>query len=186
MLNIAEFEFGPDFRLVLQSEYPIESLSYLNHVEKKIIANDDTFSLGYEVIDSVLSDVQSACINLLNGDVLIHDFFNKTEIGVYYNVYRFNLFNENSFATELPHMEENISLKYHMTSGNDYTVCYYIQNQVPRIDLVPVYPEDNSDTIAFEKWLSNYKTIVSSVISLDKCAHINERINSIYKELLGQ
>jgi hypothetical protein len=184
MLNTIEFVFGSDVRIVLQTQEPLESLNYLSKVEKKIITNRSTFLLGYEVLDSVLLDIQNSCINLLREDSSIHNFFEYVGIGFYYNIFTFNVYH-NSFGSVFPYMEEDLSIKYHMISGENYLTCYYTKDHMPRIELIPMYPNLNDpDIVAFRNWLSNYKPLIVSSVSLDKCESVNEKIDSIYKNYL--
>lgn len=177
---------GAEFQIILRHQLPIDRWSYLIKVEKAVTIKGIEYQLGIEVLDTVLLDIQNACLNIINGKADLDSFFENIGIGLYYNIYTFNIY-LGSFYNVLPFLDEDISIRYHFLEGNNYMLLFYSKGKAPYVEIVPLYPRFEDPNLKdFKEWIKNYRSIAVTSISLEKLNEINNKVNSFYKNLLNK
>ncbi|HTJ52999.1 MAG TPA: hypothetical protein VL443_26275 [Cyclobacteriaceae bacterium] len=174
------FELANNLQFVLEFSGAKNELSYLTKVSKSLHLPDARVELGIEVLDSVLSDIQDACVAMQKNNAALHPFLENLNIGLYFNFYTFNIYHKN-LSSAFPYLDHDISINNHLSSGDDIMIYYYSSEQGLFLEIAPIYPDlTNPSTEAFKNWIMKFNKKIYRT-SREQCDLIVKQIEVIKK-----
>jgi hypothetical protein len=183
MENRLVIDLDKDFEITLECETEVKDWSHLIKVNKSIKILGEEFHLGSEALESILLDIQNICINVNEQKVGIDNLFRNINIGFYYNIFTFNLYN--TVSSGFPILDIDKSIKYHWLEGNDLMLLCYEKDRAVQLELIPLYPRfEDANFEDFSNWIHDYKPITILEMASDKFKELNHKVQSISERLV--